>query len=44
MNKDQFFTLIPKTMLILLNDHSLVKYKHIFKKIKLWLDVDKWNT
>ena len=26
-----FFTLIPKIMLILVNDHRLIKHKHIFK-------------
>ena len=40
VNIDQVFTLIPKSMLILLNDRRLVKYKRFQKKkttsVKYW--------
>ena len=34
MNLDQFFELIPKIMLILINRLGLFKYKHILKNKK----------
>ena len=34
------FALIPKVMLILLNQVRLFKYKHILKNLKFYLDVD----